>query len=144
MTALLLMVVLAVQGLQPGTGIVTGVLKTPDGRPASGVRVGAVDINDPTQWLSLAETDAAGRFRLTNVPSGRYHIVGGRLNDLRYYPKGEDRSTAEEVNRRSSKNSRQCRFHSSGRCSEAGAAHSSAASQSCECSGGPRVPAVLR
>ena len=98
MTALLLMVALAVQGLQPGTGIVTGVLKTPDGRPASGVRVGAVDINDPTQWLSLAETDAAGRFRLTNVPSGRYHIVGGRLNDLRYYPKGEDRSTAEEVN----------------------------------------------
>ena len=98
MIALLLMAVLAVQGLQPGTGIVTGVLKTADGQPASRVRVGAVDINDPTQWLSLAETDAAGRFRLTNVPAGRYHIVGGRLNDLRYYPKGEDRSTAEEVN----------------------------------------------
>lgn len=54
MNALLVAVVLAVvaiQGrgtLQPGTSIVTGSLKTADGRAASGVRVGAVDIDDPT------------------------------------------------------------------------------------------------
>jgi hypothetical protein len=93
---------MAVQGparLQPGTGIVTGSLKTPDGKPAAGVRVGAVDIDDPSAstMLSVAETDSAGRFRLTNVPAGKYYIVAGRLSDLRYYPSGADRSTATQI-----------------------------------------------
>jgi 5-hydroxyisourate hydrolase-like protein (transthyretin family) len=102
MIALLLAAALAVQGvggLQPGTGIVSGVLKTTDGRPASGVRVGAVDAEDPasTSLLSVTETDANGKYRLTNIPAGRYYIVAGRLNALRYYPSGGDRSTAAEV-----------------------------------------------
>jgi hypothetical protein len=102
MIALLLTAVLAAQGpgaLQPGTGIVTGTLKTEDGRPAAGVRVGAVDIEDTSasSLLSVTETDSAGRYRLTNVPSGRYYIVAGRLADLHYYPRGADRSTAGEI-----------------------------------------------
>src|SRR5262245_13623584 len=102
MIALLLSALFAVQGpgaLQPGTGIVTGTLKTADGRPAAGVRVGAVDVDDPTSssLFSVTETDSAGRYRLINVPSGRYYIVAGRLSDLRYYPRGADRSTATEI-----------------------------------------------
>jgi 5-hydroxyisourate hydrolase-like protein (transthyretin family) len=100
--ALLLAAMMAVQGagkLQPGTGIVTGALKTTDGKPAVGVRVGAVDIDDPSasSLLSVAETDAAGRYRLINVPVGRYYIVAGRLSDLHFYPEGADRSKATQI-----------------------------------------------
>jgi 5-hydroxyisourate hydrolase-like protein (transthyretin family) len=102
MIALLLAALMAVQGagkLQPGTGIVTGTLKTTDGKPAVGVRVGVVDVDDPSasSLLSVAETDSAGRYRLINVPIGSYYIVAGRLSDLRYFPSGADRSTATQV-----------------------------------------------
>jgi len=102
MIALLLAAAMAVQGpgaLQPGTGIVTGVLKTADGKPAAGVRVGAVDIDDPSasSLLSVTQTDASGRYRLINVPAGNYFIVAGRLNDLKYYPSGADRTSAAEI-----------------------------------------------
>lgn len=95
-------IVLLVQGtgrLQPGTGIVTGVLKTSDGKPAAGVRVGAVEVDDPTasSFLSVTETDSNGRYRLINIPVGHYYIAAGKLTDLRYFPKGEDRSKAAEV-----------------------------------------------
>jgi tetratricopeptide (TPR) repeat protein len=100
--ALLLCAVIAVQGpgaLQPGTGIVTGVLKTSDGHAAAGVRVGAVDVDDATgsSLLSVTETDSGGRYRLINIPAGRYYIVAGRLSDLHYYPQGGERSTASEI-----------------------------------------------
>jgi hypothetical protein len=99
---LLVAVTMAFQGaerLQPGTGIVMGSLKTPDGKPAAGVRVGVLDVDDPTgsSLLSVAETDSAGRFRLINIPEGNYYIVAGRLNELRYYPAGADRSTATQI-----------------------------------------------
>jgi len=102
MIAVLLTAVLAAQGpgaLQPGTGIVTGTLKTTDGRPAPGVRVGAVDVDDPSgsSLLSVTETDSAGKYRLTNIPAGRYYIVAGKLAALRYYPNGADRTTATEI-----------------------------------------------
>lgn len=102
MIALLLTAMMAVQGpgaLQPGTGIVTGTLKTADGRPAVGVRVGAVDVDDPSSssLYGVTETDSAGRYRLTNVPSGRYYVAAGRLSDLRYYPNGGERPTATEI-----------------------------------------------
>lgn len=102
MIAFLLAVSMSLQGpgaLQPGTGIVTGLVKTPDGRPAAGVRIAAVDIEDSaaSNLLSVAETDSTGRYRLTNIPAGRYYIVAGRLNDLRYYPEGADRSRAAAI-----------------------------------------------
>src|SRR5262245_14402797 len=102
MIALALAAVIAAQGagaLQPGTGIVTGVLKTSDGHPAAGVRVGAVDVDDPTSasLLSCTETDTASKYRLINIPAGRYYVVAGRLNDLHYFPTGADRSKATEI-----------------------------------------------
>src|SRR5262245_57972899 len=102
MIALLLAAVLSTQGanaLQPGTGIVTGYLITTEGKPAVGVRVGAVEIDDLSAYslLSVTETDASGRYRLTNVPAGRYFIVAGKLSDLHYFPKGGDRSSAAQV-----------------------------------------------
>src|SRR5262249_8956254 len=85
--------------LQPGSGIVTGSVHLSDGRPASGVRVAATPVDDPSiaSFLSVTETDAAGRFRLTNIPAGRYYIVAGRVSNLSYYPGGTDRAKAVEV-----------------------------------------------
>ena len=102
MIAMLLAVTMAVQGpgaLMPGTGIVTGALKTADGKPAAGVRVGAVDIDDPSasSLLSVSETDAQGRYRLINIPAGNYYIVAGRLNDLKYFPSGERTAATQNL-----------------------------------------------
>jgi hypothetical protein len=102
MIALLLAATLFVQrpgALQPGTGIVTGQLKVEGGASAEGIRVGAVAIDDPTasSFLSVAETDAAGRFRLTNVPAGRYYIVAGRLNNLQFFPNAKTPAEATEI-----------------------------------------------
>ena len=102
MIALLLAATLFIQrpgALQPGTGIVTGQLKVEGGGSAEGIRVGAVAIDDPTasSFLSVAETDAAGRFRLTNVPAGRYYIVAGRLNSLQFFPNAKTSAEATEI-----------------------------------------------
>jgi hypothetical protein len=101
MIALLLAATIFMQrpgALQPGTGIVTGTIKAANGS-AAGIRVGAIDVDDSTasSFLAVAETDAAGKFRLTNIPAGQYYIVAGRLNSLQYFPNGGDRTQAAEV-----------------------------------------------
>ncbi len=99
MIPLVMMAIALFQGpqrLQPGTGIVTGSIQAAGGSAAR-VRVAAMATDDPANLLSVAETDAAGRFRLTDVPAGRYYIVAGRLDNLTYYPGGTDRTKATEV-----------------------------------------------
>jgi hypothetical protein len=75
------------------SGTVSGVLKDSAGRPAPGVRVGAIavpesdaEISSATAMVSLAATDEAGRYRLENVPPGRYYIAAGRLDFPTYFP----------------------------------------------------------
>ena len=53
--------------------------------------------DDPSSMVSIAETDAAGRYRLTNIPAGKYFIVAGRLDQLTYFPGGVDRTKATPV-----------------------------------------------
>src|SRR5262252_6440994 len=87
---------LAVQGVPvvPNqTGTVTGSLKTAAGTPAAGVRVSAlskpesvVDLNEASSLAGIGETDASGRFRLENIPPGRYYIVAGNIDVPTYYP----------------------------------------------------------
>src|SRR5262249_51958170 len=74
-------------------GAVTGVLRTQTGAPAVGVRVGAlVQPDNPNDAASaramagIAQTGNAGRFRLENIPPGRYYIAAGRLDQPSYYP----------------------------------------------------------
>jgi hypothetical protein len=95
MTILLLIAAWLAQGipLPPSqTGTVTGVLKTETGTPAIGVRVGAMakpdsaDAVGGSALVSIAETDASGRFRLENIPQGRYYITAGRVDFPTYYP----------------------------------------------------------
>jgi hypothetical protein len=60
-------------------GTVAGVLRDSSGAPAVGIRVSALarpdeikDLAAASSFGALAETDSAGRFRLENVPPGRY------------------------------------------------------------------------
>jgi hypothetical protein len=84
-------------GLIPGTGIVTGSIHFEGGNAAAGVRVGAMPVSDPSSMVSVTETDAAGRYRLTNIPAGKYFIVAGRLDHLTYFPGGTDQTKATTV-----------------------------------------------
>ena len=93
---LLLALVLAwqgISGLPSQTGTVTGTVRNPDGKPGSGIRIGAVTRPDSAEdaltsaaIVSLAETDESGRFRLENIPPGRYYISAGRVDLPTYYP----------------------------------------------------------
>ena len=75
-------------------GTITGVLKDSTGKPAVGIRVGAVPRPDSLEELtgytgamsSLGETDEQGRYTLENVPPGRYFVAAGILNFPTYYP----------------------------------------------------------
>jgi len=79
------------------TGTVTGTLKTDAGTPAVGVRVGAMvrpesatEISSASALSSIAETDAAGHYRLENVPQGRYYITAGRVDYPTFFPGTQD------------------------------------------------------
>jgi len=72
------------------------------GVPAAAVRVYAVPAGNPdaaaiagTVFESLAQTDAAGRYRL-EVPAGRYYIAAGSVDSPTYYP-NETSITAARV-----------------------------------------------
>jgi tetratricopeptide (TPR) repeat protein len=69
------------------------------GGSMAGVRVAVIEVDDAigANLISLSETDAAGHFRLTNVPQGHYYVVAGRLSSFTYFPGGTDRTAAKEV-----------------------------------------------
>jgi len=87
---------LAAQGIPTSpnqTGTVMGSLRSSTGVPAAGVRVSALskpealtELNESSSLAGIAETDASGRFRLENIPPGRYYIVAGRIDLPTFYP----------------------------------------------------------
>jgi hypothetical protein len=100
MFAVLLILAFAVQDAParsaadgPGTGTVTGTVTTTDGKPAVAVRVAARVLQDSAEeangaeaFASLAQTDTDGRYRLENIPAGRYVITAGWVGVPTYYP----------------------------------------------------------
>src|SRR6185436_15834858 len=70
--------------IQSRTGDVMGQVFYPDGKPASGIRVVAIDRNElsaaASSILSAAQADASGRYRLDGLPPGNYLIMAGPLD----------------------------------------------------------------
>jgi hypothetical protein len=77
---------------QASTGAVTGQIRLISRAAASGVRVSvmavtdSVESNEVTVLDRIAQTDSQGRYRLEDVPPGRYFIVAGDLSAPTYYP----------------------------------------------------------
>jgi hypothetical protein len=94
MKTLVMLVFLVVQGppsAQLERGVVTGRLLSADGLPASGIRVAAMAVPESGPGisgalLSIAETGKDGRYRLENVPPGRYYVTAGLVDSPTYFP----------------------------------------------------------
>ena len=100
MTAAALVFSLALQGAAAAKPpVVTGTLQMADGSPAVAVRVTAIVAPPPNirptdgqnyytsqPPVSVALTNAEGRYQLANVPPGRYFIVAGVTGQATYYP----------------------------------------------------------
>jgi hypothetical protein len=84
-------------------GIATGQLRLPSGSPAAGVRVAAMAVPDagaPASsgvLVSLTQTDSDGRYRLENIPPGRYYIQAGLIDFPNYYPGASTLAAATSV-----------------------------------------------
>jgi hypothetical protein len=80
--------------LAPGTGIITGSIQMEGGGPASGIRVAAIPMADPpgSNLASVTETDSAGRFRLADIPQGRYYVIAGKLSSPTFFGGSGDRA----------------------------------------------------
>ena len=98
------------RGPAPQAASITGQLQTRDGAPASAVRVSAIVAPPPNvrpeegiQYyeapppISTTLSDAQGRYRLANLPAGRYYIVAAIAGQGTYYPGTADRDRATIV-----------------------------------------------
>ena len=98
-SVLLPVVALAAQATAVQVGSVTGQLRTLAGAPAIAIRVAAITappVNarreegqqyvESTPPVSTALTNSDGRYRLANVPPGRYYILAGALGEGTFYP----------------------------------------------------------
>jgi hypothetical protein len=83
----------------PRAGGVAGQILTRDGVPAGAVRVAAIPApprdarpEDGSQYYTMplpvrsVLTAADGRYRLANLPPGRYHVIAGLLGQATYFP----------------------------------------------------------
>jgi hypothetical protein len=77
-----------------GRGVIEGTVRALDGSPAAGVRVAALAAPDAgakpdtgsAVLASQAQTDNSGRYRMEDVPAGRYYVTAGLLDLPTYYP----------------------------------------------------------
>src|SRR5262245_56189784 len=85
--------------LAPGTGIVTGSIQMEGGGSAAGIRVVVIPLDDTTgaNLTSLAETDSSGKFRLVDIPQGRYFVIAGRLSSPTFFPGNAERTRATPI-----------------------------------------------
>ena len=111
LTAVVLAFALFLQGAPaaPRTGVITGAI-VKDGAPAAAVRVSAIPAPPPNVRPSDGQnyfptalpvatvlSDSQGRYRLTNLPAGRYLIFAGMLGQGTFYPSTADANRATVV-----------------------------------------------
>jgi hypothetical protein len=80
---------------------ITGRLLNRDGSPAPNIRVMARSANDAStqagETVSFGQTDETGKYRLENIPPGRYFISAGIVEAPSYYPGVAEQSRATVV-----------------------------------------------
>jgi hypothetical protein len=101
MSTTFLALLLLLQATAARPGAVTGQLQTKDGAPAAAIRITAVPAPPPNirpsdgqNYYSVERntpvgttlTDAQGRYRLANLPPGRYFIVASVFGYPTFYP----------------------------------------------------------
>src|SRR5215208_532864 len=99
MVGIALVVALLLQAAPATRGVVAGQIQIRQGSPAAAVRVSAIPAPPPEarpeegiQYyearppVSTVLTNAQGRYRLGNIPPGRYYIVASMLGQATYYP----------------------------------------------------------
>ena len=89
---------------QGPSGSISGTVRVAGGVPQAGVRVAAMAVpqadipqSDSTVLVSITQTDSTGRYRLENVPPGRYYIMSGIVSAPTYYPGSLDAGAASIV-----------------------------------------------
>ena len=104
MNSLLLLSLLLLQGsTSTTTGNVTGRLQMSAGGAASGIRVMAMTVPDPSDagdlpiLASLTQSDINGNFRLENIPPGIYYITAGAVDFPTYFPGGTSAIGAKTI-----------------------------------------------
>jgi hypothetical protein len=108
MVAAVLIFLLLFQG-PPGAGgaVASGQVRLGNGSPVAAIRVSAIPAPPPNIKPSdgqnyyavqtparIALTDDQGRYRLANLPAGRYFIVAGMIGQATFYPATTDIETA--------------------------------------------------
>lgn len=87
---MLLVLTLLQMLLPPAGGVISGVLRKPDGTPAVGTRVAVMAVTQPgtskQTLISFGRTDESGRYRLDGVPPGAHYVVAGRVDLPTFYP----------------------------------------------------------
>jgi hypothetical protein len=96
MLEFLMMLALLIQTPQTAkfpAGTVTGVLRTNEGEPMASVRVAVVPADGTdagTVLQAIVQTDSDGRYRIEDVPPGRYYIMTGRVDSPVFHPGVDD------------------------------------------------------
>jgi hypothetical protein len=94
----LLSLLLVQQPASTEFGTITGQLRDAKGVPVVELRVFAMPV-DPDAGIgtlvSITESDSQGRYRLEDVPPGRYWVAAGLVNSPTYYPGVADRSKGQ-------------------------------------------------
>jgi hypothetical protein len=94
--AIVMMAPFLIQAPQPAHlpgGTVIGVLRTNEGAPMAAVRVAVVPADETNAGdvvQAIVQTDGDGRYRIEDVPPGRYHLMTGRMDSPVFHPGVDD------------------------------------------------------
>lgn len=83
----------------------SGQIRSVDGQSTEGIRVAAMLVDEngvanpaAATLTSLARTDSQGRYRLEDIPPGRYLVTAGFLDSPSYYPGVRTPAEARSIN----------------------------------------------
>jgi hypothetical protein len=92
---------------QVGTGTIEGKILASNGNPVARTRVSAIEVSEDSQGkpdtstqVRIVQTDNDGRYRIDNLPPGRYYIAAGLIALPTYYPGVTTVSGAEPISLR--------------------------------------------